>query len=44
MVQDPMSSMDPRMAEAALEEGVVDYQMSGRRLGRDLENIIRSVV
>ena len=43
VVQDPMSSMDPRMAEAALEEGVVDYQCPADVLAETLKNIIRSV-
>ncbi len=44
LVQDPMSSMDPRMAEAALEKGLVDYQCPADLLAETLKNIIRSVV
>lgn len=43
LVQDPMSSTDPRMAEAALEEGLVDYQCPADLLAETLNNIIRSV-
>ncbi|MBI5249474.1 MAG: response regulator [Desulfomonile tiedjei] len=44
LVQDPMSSTDPRMAEAALEKGLVDYQCPADLLAETLKNIIRSVV
>jgi two-component system, chemotaxis family, protein-glutamate methylesterase/glutaminase len=41
MVQDPASCMDPRMAEAALEEGIVDYKCSADTLAETFYKLIR---
>ncbi|AFM27438.1 chemotaxis protein CheB [Desulfomonile tiedjei] len=44
VVQDPMSSMDPRMAEAVLQEGLADYSCPADSLVETLTNIIRLAV
>lgn len=41
IVQDPQSSVDPRMAEAALREGVVDYKCSADALSKTFQNLLR---
>jgi two-component system, chemotaxis family, protein-glutamate methylesterase/glutaminase len=41
MVQDPGSSIDPRMAESALQEGVVDHRCSADALIDTFLNLIR---
>jgi len=44
VVQDPESSVDPRMAEAALREGIVDHKCSADSLADTFQNLIRSVL
>ncbi len=41
MVQDPVSSVDPRMAEAALLEGIVDHKSSADGLVERLQKLIK---
>ncbi|MDQ7781546.1 MAG: chemotaxis protein CheB [Desulfomonilaceae bacterium] len=41
MVQDPMSSVDPRMAEGAMREGLVDYTCLADNLAETYQNLIR---
>lgn len=41
VVQDPMSSIDPRMAEAALREGIVDYKCLADNLAETIQDQIR---
>jgi two-component system chemotaxis response regulator CheB len=41
VVQDPMSSVDPRMAEAAINEGIVDYTCLADNLAETFQNLIR---
>jgi chemotaxis response regulator CheB len=38
MVQDPASSVDPRMAEAALLEGIIDHKCSADSLAETLKS------
>ena len=40
MVQDPASSVDPRMAEAALREGIVDHKCSADTLAETFHKLI----
>jgi chemotaxis response regulator CheB len=40
MVQDPTSSVDPRLAEAALQEGIVDYKSSADTLAETFRKLI----
>jgi two-component system chemotaxis response regulator CheB len=40
MVQDPASSVDPRMAEAALREGIVDHKCSADMLAETFHKLI----
>ncbi len=44
VVQDPMSSVDPRMAEAALQEGIVDYKCLADNLAETIQDQIRQEV
>lgn len=44
VVQDPMSSVDPRMAEAALHEGIVDYKCLADNLAETIQDQIRQEV
>ena len=41
VVQDPMSSVDPRMAEAAINEGIADYKCLADNLAETFQNLIR---
>jgi len=41
LVQDPMSSMDPRLGEAAINEGIVDYRCSADGLAEAFLKLIR---
>ncbi|MGO9566764.1 MAG: response regulator [Desulfomonilaceae bacterium] len=41
MVQDPVSSVDPRMAEAALLEGIVDHKCSADSLAETFQKLIK---
>ncbi len=41
MVQDPASSVDPRMAEGALREGIVDYKCSADTLAETFHKLIK---
>jgi two-component system chemotaxis response regulator CheB len=43
LIQDPVSSTDPRAAEAAIHEGVVDYRASADNLAQTFENLINLV-
>lgn len=43
MVQDPMSSADPRMAEDAVNEGVVDYICAGDNIAQTFQHLVRQV-
>lgn len=43
LIQDPASSTDPRAAEAAMQEGVVDYRASADALPGMFENLIKLV-
>jgi two-component system, chemotaxis family, protein-glutamate methylesterase/glutaminase len=40
VVQDPASSIDPRMAERALKEGIVDYKLPADTLAETFEKLI----
>ena len=41
MVQDPVSSVDPRMAEAALLEGIIDHKCSADSLAETFQKLIK---
>lgn len=41
VVQDPMSSVDPRMAEEALQEGLVDFRCLADNLAQHFQDLIR---
>ncbi len=41
VVQDPMSSVDPRMAEEAIGEGIVDHKCPANNLAETFQNLIR---
>jgi two-component system, chemotaxis family, protein-glutamate methylesterase/glutaminase len=41
MVQDPASSVDPRMAEAALLEGIIDHKCSADSLAETFQKLIK---
>ncbi len=41
VVQDPMSSVDPRMAEGAMSEGIVDFKCLADNLAETFQNLIR---
>ena len=41
MVQDPVSSVDPRMAEAALLEDIIDHKCSADSLAGTFQNLIK---
>ncbi|MFH1112523.1 MAG: response regulator [Pseudomonadota bacterium] len=41
VVQDPMSSVDPRMAEGAIGEGIVDHKCPANNLAETFQNLIR---
>jgi chemotaxis response regulator CheB len=43
LIQDPASSTDPRGAEAAIREGVVDYRASADTLAEIFQNLIKLV-
>jgi two-component system, chemotaxis family, protein-glutamate methylesterase/glutaminase len=43
LIQDPASSTDPRAAEEAIQEGVVDYRASADNLAQTFENLINLV-
>ena len=43
MVQDPMSSADPRMAEAAVNEGVVDYICAADSIAQTFQHLVSQV-
>jgi two-component system, chemotaxis family, protein-glutamate methylesterase/glutaminase len=43
MVQDPASCVDPRMAEAALQEGLVDYKCSADTLAETFRKLMSTV-
>jgi len=40
VVQDPRSSVDPRMAEGAMREGIVDYKCLADNLAETFQNLI----
>jgi len=42
LVQDPLSSTDPRMAERALRAGIVDFKCAADNLAGTIPNLIRS--
>ena len=41
MVQDPVSSVDPRMAEAALLEGIIDQKCPADSLAETFQKLIK---
>lgn len=41
IVQDPMSSVDPRMAEAAINEGIADHKCLADNLAETFQDLIR---
>lgn len=41
VVQDPRSSVDPRMAEGAISEGIVDHKCLADNLAETFQNLIR---
>jgi len=43
LIQDPAWSTDPRAAEAAIQQGVVDYQASADNLAQTFEELIKLV-
>ncbi|MBM3299841.1 MAG: hypothetical protein FJY85_07795, partial [Deltaproteobacteria bacterium] len=44
LVQDPVSSVDPRMVEAALSEGVVDYRCLAGNLAEAFQGLMRRML
>jgi two-component system chemotaxis response regulator CheB len=43
VAQDPTTSVDPRMAQAALNEGAVDYTCAADNVAQTFQNLIRQV-
>jgi chemotaxis response regulator CheB len=43
LAQDPVSSVDPRMAEAALDEGVVDHKCNADNLADFFQDLVKKL-